>query len=99
MGDIVIDDEYLATTQEDLRGLGQDLSTLCDSLRGLDGLVVGAAPVFDELHEFGEAWSRATEELAEEADGAVDYLSSVLQTFDDIDFSLAEELLNEEVGD
>ncbi|QDB78915.1 hypothetical protein FHE66_12000 [Georgenia sp. 311] len=94
MGDIVIDDDYLTTTMTDLRGLSTELGDLCGRLKGLDGLVVGAAPVFDELYEFAEQWSNAADELAEEATGAADYVQGVLVVFEDADFRLAEQLVN-----
>ncbi len=98
MGDIVVDDDYLTTTMSDLRGLSTELSDLCTSLRGLDGLVVGAAPLFDELYEFGEQWSNAADELSEHATKAADYVQGVLLTFEEADFALAEQLLNQELG-
>ena len=71
MTDIVIDEDYLRTTASDLDGLSSDLNRMCEQIRGMDGLVVGAAPVFDELHEFGGAWSGAAADLAEYADGVI----------------------------
>lgn len=94
MGDVVIDDEYLAATMTDLRGLSTDLTDLCGQLRGLDGLVVGAAPVFDELYEFAEQWARAADELAEESTFAADYVDGVRMTFEEVDFRLAEHFVN-----
>lgn len=94
MGDIVIDDDYLTTTMNDLRGLSTELTDLCAQLKGLDGLVVGAAPVFDELYEFADQWSRAADELSEEATGAADYVDGVRMTFEELDFRLAEQAVN-----
>lgn len=90
MTDIVIDEEYLSTTAGDLENLSSDLTEMCGQMRGMDGLVVGAAPVFDELHEFGGAWAGAAEELAEYADGGATYVRAILESFDELDLRMAE---------
>lgn len=90
MTDIVIDEDYLHATASDLDGLSSDLNRMCEQIRGMDGLVVGAAPVFDELHEFGGAWAGAAEDLAEYADGGATYVRAILESFDELDLRLAE---------
>ncbi|HLS75153.1 MAG TPA: hypothetical protein VK046_15415 [Actinomycetaceae bacterium] len=97
MTDIVIDEDYLRTTASDLDGLSSDLTRMCSQIRGLDGLVVGAAPVFDELHEFAGAWAGAAEDLAEYADGGATYVRAILESFDELDLRLAEVFTNREL--
>lgn len=94
-GVVKVDRAYLSETAQNLSDLSSDLETICTAVRGLDGLVVGAAPVFDEIHEFGEAWSRTAESLSEDAARAADYVRLVMSTFEKIDFEMAEQLLRE----
>src|SRR5699024_9999485 len=95
--DIVIDEDYLSSTAADLDNLSGDLTEMCGQIRGMDGLVVGAAPVFDELHEFGGAWGSAAEELAEYADGGATYVRAILATFDELDLRMAQMLTEQEL--
>lgn len=90
MVDIVIDEDYLSTTATELETLASDLTEMCGQMRGLDGLVVGAAPVFDELHEFAGAWSGCAEELAEYAEGGATYVRAILEAFAELDLQMAE---------
>lgn len=98
MTDIVIDENYLRTTATDLDNLSSDLTEMCGQIRGMDGLVVGAAPVFDELHEFGGAWAGAAEDLAEYADGGATYVRAILAAFDELDLQLAQAFTERELG-
>lgn len=99
MSDIVVDEAYLTTTITDLDNLSTDLVELCDTVRGMDGLVVGAAPVFDEIHEFGGKWSRTSEDLAEDATKAADYVRAVLEVFAEVDLKIAQQFLDQMEAD
>ncbi|SRR5690625_2702759 len=97
MVDIVIDEDYLSTTAGELDTLSGDLTEMCGQIRGLDGLVVGAAPVFDELHEFAGAWAGCAEDLAEYADGGATYVRAILEGFGELDLKMAEMLTEQEL--
>lgn len=99
MSDIVVDESYLSGTITDLDNLSSDLSELCSTVRGMDGLVVGAAPVFDEIHEFGGKWSRTAEDLSEDATKAADYLRLVLEVFAEVDLQIAQQFLDQMEAD
>lgn len=97
MVDIVIDEDYLSTTASDLDSLSSDLTDMCAQMRGLDGLVVGAAPLFDELHEFAGAWAGCAEELAEYAEGGATYVRAILESFAELDLRMAESFAEQEL--
>lgn len=97
MVDIVIDQDYLTTTATDLDNLSSDLTEMCGQMRGMDGLVVGAAPLFDELHEFGGAWAGAAQDLAEYAEGGATYVRAILAAFEELDLMLAEVFVEREL--
>lgn len=97
MVDIVIDEDYLRTTASDLDTLSADLTDMCAQVRGLDGLVVGAAPIFDELHEFAGAWAGCAEELAEYAEGGSTYVRAILESFAELDLRMAEAFAEQEL--
>lgn len=97
MVDIVIDEDYLSTTAGELDTLSGDLTGMCEQMRGLDGLVVGAAPVFDELHEFAGAWAKCAEELAEYAEGGATYVRAIIESFDELDLRMAEAFAEQEL--
>lgn len=93
MADLVVDEAYLTSTVQELDNLSSDLLEVCQTVRGLDGLVVGAAPVFDEIHEFAGKWARTAEDLSEDATKAADYVRMVLDVFGEVDLKIAEALL------
>src|SRR5690625_8018201 len=94
-GVVKVDRAYLSETAQNLSDLSSDLETICTAVRGLDGLVVGAARVFDEIHEFGEAWSRTADDLSEDAARAADYVRLVLSPFEESDRGIADQLASE----
>lgn len=97
MTDLVVDEDYLSSTESDLTNLSSELQGLCDELRGSDALVVGAAPLFDELHEFAGSWADAIEDLDEYATEAAGYIRKVREAFGQIDLALAESLTAQEL--
>lgn len=85
MCDLILNESYLREAATDMSNLSEDLKGLCDELRSAEAVVVGARPLFRELSDFAEDWSKCTDELSEFAEKSGVHIQNVIDTFEELD--------------
>jgi hypothetical protein len=91
-GDLHIDQGVLDDIRDRLRSAEDQLSDACRRLVSLEGLSVGARPLFDELTEFVQDWQYGLTQIGLGCAEAAEALELTGSIFDQIDQRLGDQL-------
>ena len=89
MGDLVMDDEFLAQVENDLGEVKNRLYEPLDDLRAADASAVGEPELVDKVDHFKNKWDHSIDKMCEGAENAKKQLEIIRAEFAKIDASLA----------
>lgn len=89
MGDLVMNDEFLATVETDLGQMKDRLYEPLDAIRSADPASVGAPELVEKVSHFRDRWDHSIDQMCEATGNAKEQLQNIREAFAQVDADLA----------
>ncbi|AEG42917.1 hypothetical protein [Isoptericola variabilis] len=89
MGDLVVNDAFLAQVEGDLGQMKHRLYEPLDAIRSADPGAVGEPQLVEKVSHFRDRWDHSIDQMCEATGNARDQLQKIREAFAQIDADLA----------
>jgi archaellum component FlaC len=89
MGDLVMDDAFLATVEDDLGQMKDRLYEPLDAIKRADPSAVGEPELIEKVEHFKNRWDHSIDQMCEATGKAQEQLQKIREAFAKVDADLA----------